>query len=75
LAQPWTAPVGPLTREQIIQRLEAEFGSLPFGHLDSPSVALKREDATFKRNRLPLKKVRSEGIRCKTGHVRQAAAS
>ncbi|WP_063901152.1 helix-turn-helix domain-containing protein [Burkholderia ubonensis] len=27
--------VEPLTREQIVQRLETEFGPLPFGHLDS----------------------------------------
>ncbi|WP_322245402.1 hypothetical protein [Burkholderia stagnalis] len=37
------ASVEPLTRDQIVQRLEAEFGSLPLGHLDTLSVALKRE--------------------------------
>ncbi|KVD59120.1 transposase [Burkholderia ubonensis] len=50
------ASTEPLTREQIVQRLEAEFGALPFGHLDTLSVALKREGFTFKRNRLSLKK-------------------
>ncbi|WP_321787968.1 hypothetical protein [Burkholderia pyrrocinia] len=50
------ASAEPLTREQITQRLEAEFGPLPFGHLDTLSVALKRECFTFKRNRLSLKK-------------------
>ncbi|KVP82172.1 transposase [Burkholderia ubonensis] len=50
------ASVEPLTREQIVQRLEAEFGPLPFGHLDTLGVALKREGFTFKRNRLSLKK-------------------
>jgi transposase len=35
-----TASVEPLTRKQIVQRLEGEFGSLPFGHLDTSSVAL-----------------------------------
>ena len=45
-----------LTRDQIARRLEAEFGPLPFGHLDTLSVALKREDFTFKRNRFSLKK-------------------
>ncbi|OXJ21420.1 transposase [Burkholderia sp. HI2714] len=69
------ASVEPLTREQIVQRLEAEFGSpLPFGHLDTLSVALKREGFTFKRNRLSLKKTRPAGIRRETGHARQAAA-
>ncbi|MGC3030617.1 helix-turn-helix domain-containing protein, partial [Burkholderia sp. DN3021] len=46
----------PLTREQIVQRVEAEFGPLPFGHLDTLSMVLKREGFTFKRNRLSLKK-------------------
>lgn len=50
------ASAEPLTREQITQRLEAEFGPLPFEHLDTLSVALKREGLTFKRNRLSLKK-------------------
>ncbi|WP_230960241.1 hypothetical protein [Burkholderia territorii] len=50
------ASAEPLTREQIVQRLEAKFGSLPFGNLDTLSVALKREGFTFKRNRLSLKK-------------------
>jgi transposase len=46
----------PLTRAQIAQRLEAEFGTLPFEHLDTLSAALKREHFTFKRNRFSLKK-------------------
>ncbi|WP_244116910.1 helix-turn-helix domain-containing protein [Burkholderia contaminans] len=46
------ASAEPLTREQITQRLEAEFGPLPFEHLDTLRVALKREGFTFKRNRL-----------------------
>ncbi|KUY56368.1 MULTISPECIES: helix-turn-helix domain-containing protein [unclassified Burkholderia] len=50
------ASAEPLTREQITRRLEAEFGPLPFEHLDTLSVALKREGFTFKRNRLSLKK-------------------
>jgi transposase len=50
------ASAEPLTREQIVQRLEAEFGPLPFGHLDTLSVALKQKGFTFKRNRLSLKK-------------------
>ncbi|KAG8148427.1 hypothetical protein BFF94_038105 [Burkholderia catarinensis] len=37
-----TASVEPLTGEQIVQRLEAEFGPPPFGHLETLSVALKR---------------------------------
>ncbi|HDR9512260.1 transposase [Burkholderia cepacia] len=50
------ASAEPLTREQITQCLEAEFGPLPFEHLDTLSVALKREGFTFKCNRLSLKK-------------------
>ncbi|MEB2558818.1 helix-turn-helix domain-containing protein [Burkholderia cenocepacia] len=46
----------PMAREQITLRLEAEFGILPFGHLDTLSVALKQEGFTFKHNRLSLKK-------------------
>ncbi|RQT73134.1 helix-turn-helix domain-containing protein [Burkholderia cepacia] len=68
------ASVEPLTREQIVQRLEAEFDPLPFGHLDTLSVALKREGFTFKRNRLSLKKMRPGCIRRQTSHARQTAA-
>ncbi|RQR48233.1 transposase [Burkholderia sp. Bp9126] len=46
----------PLTREQIVQRLEAQFGATPFEHLDTLSVALKRAGFTYKRNRFSLKK-------------------
>ncbi|WP_155646796.1 helix-turn-helix domain-containing protein [Burkholderia territorii] len=46
----------PTTHEPVVQRLEAEFGSLPFGHLDTLSMTLKREVFTFKCNRLSLKK-------------------
>ncbi|KVW47310.1 helix-turn-helix domain-containing protein [Burkholderia ubonensis] len=56
LSDEMIASVEPLTREQIVQRLETEFGPLPFGHLGTLSVALKREGFTFKRNRLSLKK-------------------
>ncbi|KWH26487.1 hypothetical protein WL99_22205 [Burkholderia cepacia] len=45
-----------LTRVQITQRLEAEFGPLPFEHLDTLSVTLKQKGFTFKRNRPSLKK-------------------
>ncbi|HHV7525565.1 TPA: helix-turn-helix domain-containing protein [Burkholderia orbicola] len=50
------ASAEPLTREQINQRLETEFGPLPFEHLDTLSVALKRKGFTFKCNRQSLKK-------------------
>lgn len=50
------ASAEPLTRAQIAQRLEAQFGTLPFEHLDTLSEALKREGFTFKRNRYSLKK-------------------
>ncbi|WP_323123668.1 helix-turn-helix domain-containing protein [Burkholderia alba] len=50
------ASAEPLTREQITQSREAEFGPLPFEHLDTLSVALKREGFTFKRTCLSFKK-------------------
>lgn len=50
------ASTEPLTREQIVQRLEVQFGPMPFVHLDTLSVALKRAGFTYKRNRLSLKK-------------------
>ena len=50
------ASTEPLTREQIVQRLAAQFGAMPFEHLDTLSVALKRAGFTYKRNRFSLKK-------------------
>ncbi|MCA7955723.1 hypothetical protein LGM43_36395 [Burkholderia seminalis] len=50
------ALVEPLTRAQIVQRLEADFDPLPFGHLGTLSAAFKRKNFSFRRNRRSLKK-------------------
>ncbi|KWB38558.1 hypothetical protein WL35_23475 [Burkholderia ubonensis] len=50
------ASAEPLTRAQIAQRLEEQFGTLPFEHLDTLSETPKRDGFTIKRNRDSFKR-------------------